>query len=442
MYTATCDGVEFYNPSLDEEAYAIFDPVLTIEDNKAGSFEFSMAATNVCFSGISILKNRICVYKDGTCCWEGRPLTIEMDWNNTKRIVCEGRIAELRDCMMTVSPITVSQQYDAPYVSTDSDIEWPTEQLLPGALEQVFERYNAFIDDSAKEIHLGSCDIPFTRYSDGTDYTTKVCLRSENAETTIFDLLYSGDGGGADQSEANPDCIFFPALTEAPYNAHILPRYEGTDPLYVDILEDVGELSSQTIEFGKNLLDITQYIKSDEAFSVIYPIFLPSWNKEDGLKRYLDGTYQVKVDGSVVTGKTLTNETFVNVIGRVVKAVYIYYYSWSQELSTQDQRDAIAAEYLAQGLASATTVEITALDLEQLGVDVDAINLLDYYEIISEPHGFEAVYQCSGMTLDLDEPQNNTYQFGPSRQTLTSWITEAIKAATPVTSIDDTTDEE
>ena len=98
-------------------------------------------------------------------------------------------------------------------------------------------------------------------------------------------------------------------------------------------------------------------------------------------------------------------------------------------MDTQAKRNALAAPILAEGLSLALTVTISALDLSLLGVDVDSINLLDFYEIISLPHDFDEVYQCTAVRLDLLEPQNNEYQFGPPRQTLTGWVNKSIREA-------------
>ena len=75
------------------------------------------------------------------------------------------------------------------------------------------------------------------------------------------------------------------------------------------------------------------------------------------------------------------------------------------------------------------TVNVSALDLSLLGVNVESIELHKKYEIVSAPHNFDEIYQCTGVRLNLLEPQSNEYQFGPTRETLTGWIEKSIKQA-------------
>lgn len=424
MYTITMDGQTLHDPRLGE-GYVVLEPILNVEIDKAGTLEFSVAPPNVCYSDLEILKNRICVYKNDVCIWEGRPLNIEVPYNLIKRVTCEGRIAELKDAPYTLRLISKYGTDRATQTTIDGETFVRADGNLPALYQAVFERYNAFIDDPTKEVVLGNMDIPWQIYGGGRwEYTgTNTFSCNPDAETTFYDLLFNG--------HENPDSNLgwdFPKITDEYYNAHILPRYRGEDVLIIDILRSVdASLADQVIRFGENLLDITQFIDSEGAYSVIYPIF-KSYH-EQSVGKYLDGTVDpINETTHDLGGKLLENETYISMFGRVIKPVTIIYSSQT-DIATQEQRENLAAIQMESDIKNIITVELTALDLSLLGVDVDSIELFKRYEIVSPPHNFDEIYQCVAITHDLDEPQNDVYTFGASRQTLTNWVTEQIAAA-------------
>ena len=80
MYTIYADGQLLYSPTEAEEGYAVFDPKLTMELNKAGSLEFTMPPSNVMYDQLQKLKTYVTVEQDGTEIWRGRVLHDEKDF--------------------------------------------------------------------------------------------------------------------------------------------------------------------------------------------------------------------------------------------------------------------------------------------------------------------------------------------------------------------------
>ena len=405
MYTITIDGATLYHPRGGDDE-TLLDAVLSLEDNRSGSFEFTVPVINSQYDNIHVLKSRIVIFKDDAVFWAGRPLTVETDWDRNKRVTCEGWIAVLRDAPVTRYSLS-AYDMDAP---------------LTGLYSALFARFNQFMaDDTGKHVNLGQCDFPNIKTATGalsTVDTLVVWLNEGDVwETNYFDLLF--DGITHDEESDSDD---LPNIVEYPYSGHIIPHYTADGETTIDILQDGGVLSDQKIEFGENLLDITQHLDPDASFSILYPIFNGEY--------YFDGSTSPIAQDSFTNGKLLESETAINLIGRVVHPQNIRSdHGRYDEVDTQEERNALAAPVLAEGLSLALTVTISALDLSLLGVDVDSINLLDFYEIISAPHDFDEIYQCTAVRLDLLEPQNNEYQFGPPRQTLTGWVNKSIKEA-------------
>lgn len=420
MYTITCDGKTLHDPRLGE-GYVVLGATLTLEAEKAGALEFTVEPTNQCYSDISPLKNRINVYRDGSCIWEGRPLKVETGFNLDMHIICEGRIAELRDAPFTRALINVKEADRAETTTIDGETFTRADGNLPYLYQEFFNRYNSFIDDPTKNFVLGNMDIPWLIYSNGRwDYRYAFDAYTPENDANFYDLLFDG----YEESETNLG-YYFPPITADYFGGHIMPRYRGEDVLIIDIIKDIGtEVATQKIEFGKNLLDLTRFIDAAEVYSIIYPIFLQA-SQSTGI--YLDGsTSEINTTEGAkpLDGKILESPTLVNMFGRVIRPVEIY--ATYNQMNTQEAREQTASKQIELALNNALSIELTALDLSLLGINVDSIEIYKYYEIISAPHDFDEMYQCIAITRDLDEPQNDVYTFGATRETLTNWVMQTM----------------
>ena len=60
----------------------------------------------------------------------------------------------------------------------------------------------------------------------------------------------------------------------------------------------------------------------------------------------------------------------------------------------------------------ATSIEISAIYLKLLGVDVDRLEVGKFVHVSSPPHGIDSNFLCSKIVLDLLEPDRSEYTFG------------------------------
>ena len=60
----------------------------------------------------------------------------------------------------------------------------------------------------------------------------------------------------------------------------------------------------------------------------------------------------------------------------------------------------------------ASTIEISAIDLKLLVVDVDRLGVGKFVHVSSPPHGIDSNFLCSKIVLDLLEPERSEYTFG------------------------------
>lgn len=111
----------------------------------------------------------------------------------------------------------------------------------------------------------------------------------------------------------------------------------------------------------------------------------------------------------------------------VVNPEAVTQYGWiEQRLDLSDVSDkevlyASAVAYLTNGQFDEMTIELTAVDMNLLGVQSDKIHLLDKVWVISEPHGLERLFPVTKLEIPLDHPADMKFSLGSkTEQSLTS----------------------
>lgn len=101
-------------------------------------------------------------------------------------------------------------------------------------------------------------------------------------------------------------------------------------------------------------------------------------------------------------------------------------YDWiEKQITWEDVTDPAvlmqyAQEYLKSGQFDEMTIDVTALDLSTMGVDIDSVWLLTSIHVVSYPHGLDKWFDVTELEIPLAEPQNATFHLGYStEQTLT-----------------------
>lgn len=110
----------------------------------------------------------------------------------------------------------------------------------------------------------------------------------------------------------------------------------------------------------------------------------------------------------------IVNDQGVAIFGRIFRSVEF------PEADDVGTLRTLAEAKLQRAIEEATTIEISAFDLSILDVSYGSIALGCRCRITSKPHGIDADYICSGISIDLCNPANNVYTFGAGLKTLTS----------------------
>ena len=220
MYRVFSDGNLIFDPNMVGSGYAIYNPEITFEDNRIGSFKFNLPPVNPMYNNINKLTSVVKVYDDGNEIFEGRVLEDKKDFYNNKEIYCEGCLGYLVDSVIRPQPfsgLTIEQ-----------------------FLQSIISQHNSQMP-SNKHFSVGT-----------------VTVTSE--ESLTFDFK----GYDSTWNMINNYLI-------GPHEGHILVRKQN-GIRYIDYLKDYSQINSQVIHFSENMLDLSQVTNGDEIFTELIPL--------------------------------------------------------------------------------------------------------------------------------------------------------------------------
>ncbi len=350
MYSVYVGDNLLYSPVLIEDGYVILSPKVRCEVNKAGSFSFLLPPQNPLYDSIQKLYSVVTVYDDKDEIFRGRVLHDDKNFYNQKEVYCEGELSFLLDSIMR------------PYSYSGS---------VTGLFEQYISNHNSQVE-SQKQFKVGKVTV-----TDSNDYIVRASSDYPNTWTEINDKCIDLIGG------------------------YIRTRKEN-NTRYIDWLADAGGISSQIIEFGVNMLDISEYISADAIFTVLIPL---------GARGEDEKPLTI---ASVNDGKDYIVDD---------DAVKLFGYIWKTE-AWDDVTDATnllskGQYFLKSGVELAVSLSLKAIDLHLIDVDEKRIGIGDMVRVISIPHKVDSYFRCTKIDLDLVNPDSSEYSFGFSYSSMT-----------------------
>lgn len=365
MFYIYIDG-QLLNQPLEESLIA-FSPRLTLEMGKAGSLEFSLPQTNSFYNSIRKLKTVVTVEMDDVEIFRGRVLSYDRNFSNIKKFYVEGNLAYLVD----------SVQKPEKYTGT-------THALF----RQIIAAHNAQVEAEKRfkvgTINIDNREIIIRGQSDET----------EDPETGEFDYRQIAINSTTSDWSTSYDYIVSCIIEYC--GGYLRTRRIGNQS-YIDLLLNYGNNAAQPIEFGTNMLDLTEEATAEDVFTVLIPI------GDDNL------TIESVNGGSL----ELVDKEGVALYGRIVKTHVFDNVFEPATLLENAQRFMVNHENIP------ITFTIKAVDLHLLDPDIREIYVGDSVYVKSAPHGLGSRFICTRIEYDLEKPANNTYTFGNPRQTLT-----------------------
>lgn len=376
MFSIYVDGELLYRPDGDIDCAAT-DPVLRLEMGKSGSLTFGLPVTNALYGRLQKLVSIVQVFYDEQEIFEGRVLTLTRDFDNTLQVECEGELSYLVDSV---------QRNDA--------FTGKTTELLA----EIISRHNEMVE-------------PFKQFKMG-----KVTVEERDITITGQSDKTTDDEGNFDyrQIEINSttnewrDTLDYIETCLINYcGGYLRARRDAAGDLYLDWIADYYDQTTQTIEFGVNMLDLKEEDDVNDIFTILIPL----------------GTNNLTIEEVNDGSPMLVDEERVAKYGRIVKTKTFDSVSKPETLKENGER------YLRENGFPKVTLAINAVDLHQCDKNVEMIRLGDRVRVLSVPHSIGDYLVCTEIEYDLADPANTEYTFGQPTQSLTQrWRKDAQKS--------------
>ena len=350
MIQIHADGVLVYDSRLEE--YDLQGLQVTGGINKGGTATIIMPPDHPAYNSFISYKTIVQISRDNVLIFRGRALYPADDFNRIRTVVCEGELCFFQDAV------------SRPYLYQDTPAS---------VFTSVIEEYNSQVD-SFKQFKVGEITV-----TDPNDY---IRLESESAtlvSETINKLLERCGG-------------YIVFTTDIRDRARVINWYAS-----------LGYRSSQTIEFGENLLDYASTGANTDLITAVLPY--GAKNSETG-ERLTITTVNNGVD-------YIQDDEAVALRGRITRPV-----TWD-DVTQPANLLRKAQEYLTANRYIINSLQLTALDMSYLDKSIDSFQVGDTIRVVSKPHHVDEDFLLMDRTEDLLNPANSTVTLGKDVRTLT-----------------------
>lgn len=373
MYYVTCDGY----PLLDwrDDDLILVNPKVNLEVNTVGEGSFTIYKNHPHFDKLKKLKSVVEVSDENGVIFRGRMTGDTVDFDHGMTVDLEGVMAFFNDSI--VRPFSFPKDFaeNAEYITAAA-----SGNVVAFFLKWLIDNHNAQVQDFQK-MKLGNVTV--------TDPDNAITRSSSNYVST-WDALKS-------------------KLFDSALGGYLCIRYEA-DGNYIDYLSEFTETNSQRVEYGENLLDLTNATEASETYSAIIPIGAAGLT----LKGLADGD----ITGDLVKlGDTIYSRSAVAEYGWIYAPVNLT--TWDDVVDDRALRT-VGAEWLANGGASVLkAIEATAVDLHFTSEQAESLRIYKNVEVYSAPHGISEIFPLSKLEIDLLNPQNTKVNVGKTLKSLT-----------------------
>lgn len=358
MYQITCDEYILHDARVPE--LKVIQPKCSLALNKTGSLTFYIAPNHPYYDKINKHTSEITLYQDSKILFRGRVLNDEIDFDNIKSVECEGELSYFLDSIQR------GKEYH---------LEGGSDNVIETYLKSLVDIHNSQVDDR-KKFTVGVVNV-----ADSNNYLYKIS-NYEDTLSTITDKLLNVYGG------------------------YVQIRHDG-DVRYIDYLSTVTNSSNQTIEFGKNIIDMSKHINGEDIYTALIPL---GATLEDSITG--ETTYEKRLNISELPNET--DETIVKKDDYIYDSEAVAKWGWIwkvekwNDVTVASNLLSKAKKQLKNAIDAELTIEMTAIDLHLLNVDIDRINVADKIRCISQPHNLDTVLIVNSITIDIDNPANTT----------------------------------
>lgn len=353
MYKAYLNNQIFFDTNSDLKELSLISADLSREVGTAGTFTFKIAPTNTAYSSVQNISDYVDVYRDNTLLFSGRVYSIEGEFNTVLTVTCEGLFALFNDSV--IRPFTFNDTVEA-------------------LITELISRHNAQVG-ADKQITVGTIGI--------AESSNIVYRAYEDYTSTMQRLLDLQDtfGGYMSVDKVNGVLVFNWAAA-------------------------ITDEASQRIDFGANLLDVTQTEDASQIVTVLVPLGAEIV-EENGLRRRINlldvqEYYQQGID-------YIENASAIAEYGRIVGT-----YTWD-DVTVPEHLVGKATEYLNSVSARTVSINVRAVDLAAINTSVDAFEVGTRIYVHSDAHGLDQYFNCLVQELNLVDPTSDELVLGTTQ---------------------------
>ena len=380
QYRIFCDDYILYDSDLNE--FQLGNPVLKQELNMVDELSFTIYPNHPYFNNISKLSSEIKVFRDDNLLFKGRVISSELGFRGEKKIVCEGVPAFLLD--------TIIRPFDFPNDTQFSDFDPDENNAIEYFLNWILNCHNSQAKDFQK-IQLGNVTV-----TDPNNYLSRSSIEYLSSWEVINSRLLKSYGG------------------------YLVIREENGIN-YLDYLEDFTSdgtklgnklVCTQKIEFGANLIDLTEEISGADIKTGIIPLGArledESGNQTDEYLTIESLPDSELSPGIIKIGDHILNTNLAKNYGVIYEVV-----KW-EDVKVPENLQSKALSYLADSIKFKNEITIKAIDLKLTNDQIGAFKLGEYIRCQSSPHGIDDLYLLQKISIDMKSPQNTTIELNKS----------------------------
>ena len=359
IFRVFVDGQLFYHPQLSQ--LAITKAQVKEDAENIDSLTLSAPFSHPYLSLLHPMASTIVCKKGDRVVFEGRALDDGSDLYNTHTWVCESCLAYLKD--------TIQPPYD--YQGT-----------LKGLLEYFVSEHNKNVEDK-KKFTVGNVtvtdDNDYVHYSSSDFSVTLDAIRSKLLKT---------------------------------HGGYLSVRYTESGR-FLDYLADFSEYSVQTVEFGRNLLNVALSMDHAERVTALIPLGAK-------IKTIDEMGNEVETDERVSISAVNDSKNYICDDDAVKEVGWIWATEVWEDVTLPANLLRKAQARLPELSKGIVSMELTIVDESDTGTDIGDIHARQYVDCLSPPHGIDGRYLCVSKTTDYLNPANNTITIGASGVRLTS----------------------
>ena len=365
MYKIYANGSLLSDPIQRFEGNGVTNPEIFLEVNQVNSMSFTVPTANPLYDSLETRTTYIQCYDNAEELFYGRIIEMTRDSMNNLEVYAEGAFAFF--CDSIYRPFTFQGSPEA-------------------LLRLLVENHNSQVD-AMRQFMVGNVTVV-----DPNDLIVRASETPMNTWAAINEKLIDELGG------------------------HLRMRLVS-GVRYIDYLADYETLVGQSVEYGKNLLNISKLIDASEVVTCLIPYGAAFEEGEDG--------YEEPPESGSYDGNRLTVKSVNNGVDYIENSVGIARYGrvWGSETWDDVTEPANllkkANASLAQKIADAQTITATVVDLHLTSPDIPRLKTAYYIPVYSRPHNINQSLVCTKQTLYPDAPDDDKITLGVSYKTLT-----------------------